>query len=113
MLSGSVGAEGRLRLGHAPARTRSCRCARSCAGWRCCTDRRAAAPSDAPATPNAAAFAAEMLADMPSTDKQPESKRMEAYIDSLAAEAEERRRSVRLRRDLADAIPEGYEELFR
>ena len=29
------------------------------------------------------------------------------------AEAEDRRRSVRLRRDLADAIPEGYEELFR
>ena len=28
-------------------------------------------------------------------------------------EAEDRRRSVRLRRDLADAIPEGYEELFR
>ena len=29
------------------------------------------------------------------------------------AEAKDRRRSVRLRRDLADAIPEGYEELFR
>ena len=29
------------------------------------------------------------------------------------AEAEDRRRSVRLRRDLADTIPEGYEELFR
>lgn len=28
-------------------------------------------------------------------------------------EAEERRKTVRLRRDLADAIPEGYEELFR